>query len=106
MATISARIDDKLKENAESVADAIGIPLSTAINIFLKKFIAVQGFPFDVVALGRIGKPSALPGEDVDRLTRAVRQAIAAPDDPCAPPCFTYFDAQARRTVKVFKQKE
>ena len=50
MATISARVDDQLKSEAESVADAIGIPLSTAINIFLKRFSANRGFPFDVVA--------------------------------------------------------
>ena len=50
MATISARVDDQLKAEAENVADAIGIPLSTAINIFLKRFSANRGFPFDVVA--------------------------------------------------------
>jgi len=106
MATISARIDDKLKENAESVADAIGVPLSTAINIFLKKFVASQGFPFQLVASGQLGKPSVPPEEDADRLTNTVRLAIADPENTGAPPCFTYFDAQTKRTVKVFRQKE
>ena len=46
MATISTRVEDNVKKGAEEVADAIGIPLSTAINVFLKRFIANNGFPF------------------------------------------------------------
>lgn len=50
MATVSARIDDQVKAQAEKIAEDIGIPLSSAINIFLRKFISVRGFPFDVKA--------------------------------------------------------
>lgn len=51
MATVSARIDDDLKVRADSVAESIGISLSSAIGIFLKRFVAEQGFPFEVTAV-------------------------------------------------------
>ena len=51
MATVSARIDDDLKVRADSVAESIGISLSSAIGIFLKRFVAEQGFPFEVKAV-------------------------------------------------------
>ena len=53
MATVSARIDDNLKIRADEVAEEIGISLSSAIGIFLKRFVAEQGFPFEVKAISR-----------------------------------------------------
>ena len=53
MATVSARIDDNLKMRADEVAEEIGISLSSAIGIFLKRFVAEQGFPFEVKAVSR-----------------------------------------------------
>lgn len=48
MAVISARIDDKTKIEAEEIANSIGLSLSTVINVFLNRFVAEQGFPFNV----------------------------------------------------------
>lgn len=48
MAVISARVNDQSKAQAEAIANEIGLPLSTVINIFLNRFIAEKGFPFDV----------------------------------------------------------
>ena len=50
MATVSTRIDDQVKLEAEKIAEEIGIPLSTAINIFIRRFISEKGFPFSVIA--------------------------------------------------------
>ena len=50
MAVISVRYNDASKARAEAIADSIGISLSGAINIFLNRFIAERGFPFDVTA--------------------------------------------------------
>ncbi len=62
MATISARIDDELKEQAEDVTARIGISLSSAITIFLKQFVARGGFPFDVtVPPAKVGGTSESP---------------------------------------------
>ena len=54
MATISTRVDDQLKSDAEKIADEIGIPVSTAINVFLKRFVANRGFPFNVISTNNI----------------------------------------------------
>ena len=40
MVTISARVDESLKGNAEDIAKDIGVSLSTAITVFLKRFAA------------------------------------------------------------------
>lgn len=50
MAVISVRYNDVSKARAEAIAESIGISLSGAINIFLNRFIAERGFPFDVTA--------------------------------------------------------
>ena len=42
------RIDSDLRTQSEAVYSALGISLDTAINVFLKKSVAVGGFPFDV----------------------------------------------------------
>ncbi len=47
MAIIQIRVDDDLKDDAQALYDELGLDLSTAIRMFLKKAIAVGGFPFD-----------------------------------------------------------
>ena len=42
------RIDSELKSQSEAIYSALGLSLGTAINVFLKKSVAVGGFPFDV----------------------------------------------------------
>ena len=50
MATTSYthRIDPDLRAQSEAIFAALGMPLGTAINVFLRKSVAVGGFPFDV----------------------------------------------------------
>ena len=52
MATKSAnlyvRIEPDVKEKAESILSALGIPASNAINMFYKQIILQRGLPFDV----------------------------------------------------------
>lgn len=48
MAMLQVRVDDNLKEQASILYDNLGMDLSTAIRMFLKKSIQVGGIPFDV----------------------------------------------------------
>lgn len=48
MAMLQVRVDDSLKEQAAALYDNLGIDLSTAVRMFLKKSIQVGGIPFDV----------------------------------------------------------
>ena len=47
--TVRARIDETLKEEAETVLKQLGITTSQAINIFYNQIVLRQGLPFDVV---------------------------------------------------------
>ena len=46
---IQFRIDDELKKQATAVYDALGIDLSTAVRMFLKRSVLVNGIPFDMI---------------------------------------------------------
>ena len=45
MAQISVRIDDDVKRSAEQVCEDIGMSMSTAINIYLKKLARERRIP-------------------------------------------------------------
>lgn len=47
-ATLYARIEPDVKEQAESILSALGIPASNAINMFYKQIILHKGLPFEV----------------------------------------------------------
>ena len=50
MTQISLRVDDNVKRQAEDVCSEIGMSLSTAINIYLKRLGRERRVPFDVSA--------------------------------------------------------
>ena len=51
---VQFRIDDDLKNQATELYDRLGIDLSTAMRMFLKRSVSVNGIPF----------PMVLPKED------------------------------------------
>ena len=75
MATITARIDDNTKVQAEEIADSIGLNLSAVINVFINRFVAERGFPFPV------SDPKTAPMFDRADLTEAVSKAIRERND-------------------------
>lgn len=42
------RLEPGLKEQAEAILSQLGIPVSNAVNIFLKQVVMQRGIPFDV----------------------------------------------------------
>ena len=48
MATVTARVDENVKKEAETLFKKMGINMSTAMNLFLKKCILEQGIPFEL----------------------------------------------------------
>lgn len=103
MATVSARVDDKVKIRAEQVADAIGLPLSAAINIFLKKFAAEGGFPFEVKAISQGGNSFL---RDSALLESMVQRAVADPNNSARPKQFTYLDPETNEPVVVMQRQD
>ena len=46
--SIFARVEPEIKEQAEMVLNKLGIPMSNAINIFLRQVVLQNGLPFEV----------------------------------------------------------
>ena len=63
-ANLYARIEPDLKEQAESILSALGIPASNAITMFYKQIILQKGLPFEVK-----------PGDSSGRYQRSYRGA-------------------------------
>ncbi len=45
---LQIRIDEDLKNQATEIFNSLGIDLSTAVRMFLKKSVAVNGMPFEL----------------------------------------------------------
>ena len=83
-ANLYARIEPDLKEKAESILTALGIPASNAITMIYKQIILQNGLPFEV----------KLPEHplDVSRMTASQLDAELEKG---------YADAKAGRTIPV-----
>ena len=62
-ANLNARIEPEVKAQAESILEALGIPVSNAINMFYKQIILQRGIPFEI-------KLPAFPVPDMSELTK------------------------------------
>ncbi len=49
MAIVQLRVDDDLKAKASSIYEKLGIDLSSAIKMFLKRSVTVNGIPFSMI---------------------------------------------------------
>ena len=66
---MSIRIDSDVKAKAQALFSALGIDMTTAINIFLRKAIQHQGIPFNVT----LTKPNQ---ETLDAMAEVVDMKI------------------------------
>lgn len=62
-ATLNLRINPTLKQNAEGILGRLGIPMSTAVDMFLNQVVLVGGIPFSVTI------PDAPVNIDAKRMT-------------------------------------
>lgn len=46
--SVYARVEPEIKEQAESVLDQLGIPMSNAVSMFLRQIVLQQGIPFEM----------------------------------------------------------
>lgn len=47
-ARITCNIDEETKDAANAILNRLGLDMTTAINVYLRKIIAVNGLPFDL----------------------------------------------------------
>lgn len=45
---VFARVEPEVKEQAESILNQLGIPMSNAVGMFLKQVVIQRGIPFDI----------------------------------------------------------
>lgn len=45
---IFARVEPTVKEQAEIILEQLGVPMSNAINMFLRQVVLQKGIPFDM----------------------------------------------------------
>ena len=53
--SVYTRVDPEIKQQAEAILSQLGIPMSNAVDIFLRQVVIHRGIPFDMVL------PSAAP---------------------------------------------
>ena len=53
---IQLRVDPQVKREAEALFEELGIPMATAINLFLKTAIRAGGIPFPIMAGSDFGR--------------------------------------------------
>lgn len=49
MSTIQVRIDDKTKKSAQKVLNDVGLDMSSAIKVYLKRIIITKSIPFQLL---------------------------------------------------------
>lgn len=64
MSVINVNVPADVKEEANELFNSLGLNMSTAINIFLKRAIVERGIPFDVKEM----KPSKKLAEAINEL--------------------------------------
>ena len=66
-ANLYVRIEPDVKEQAEGILSALGIPASNAINMFYKQIILHRGLPFEVkMPASRLVDASVLSDAEID----------------------------------------
>ena len=73
-ATLNLRVNPIAKQRAENVLKQLGIPTSTAIDMYLNQIALVGGIPFPITL------PKAPLSADADRMTDAAGRTRRAAD--------------------------
>ncbi len=74
-ANLYVRIEPEVKEQAENILTALGIPASNAINMFYKQIILQRGLPFDVKL--PISKPTDISELSEEQLNTELENGYA-----------------------------
>ena len=81
MAQVNFRIDDNVKQEADELFDNLGVSLSAAITIFLKRSISRRGFPFPIIEESASGSAGFYPFERTQPLDPVVMKRIKKRDE-------------------------
>lgn len=77
-ATLNCRVNPDAKQRAEKILSRLGIPMSTAIDMYLQQINLVGGIPFSVT----LSKTSSFNADDMSpsEIHTAIREGIEDAD--------------------------
>ena len=83
-ANVAARVEPEIKEQAEAIMAQLGIPASTAINMFYRQVILWNGMPFrPAIPMNRPKARDEMTKEEYDaRMAKGLAQAKAGESVP------------------------
>jgi DNA-damage-inducible protein J len=91
---VTVRVNRELKEDAEELFNYLGLNMSNAVNIFLRKAVDQKGIPFSVNTDNQ--EFAGLSAEEVTRtFNKAVKQDIAKKRKKKLP--IARYDAKTKR---------
>lgn len=76
----SVRIDSDIKAQCEAIFNSLGLNLTTAINVFLRKSIQEGGLPFDV-KLDTHSKETLLAMQEAEEISHDIKAGKRVPFD-------------------------
>ena len=82
-ATVSARIDENVKDQAEDILRQLGIPVSVVINTLYHQIIARNGVPFSITLPTKPRTLDELTQSELDaKLQHSYEQALTRQGKP------------------------
>ena len=82
-ATVSARIDENVKDQAEDILRQLGIPVSVVINTLYHQIIARNGVPFSITLPTKPRSLDELTQSELDaKLQHSYEQALSRQGKP------------------------
>ena len=90
--TLTIRIDEELKKEAETLFDKIGLNISSAINIFFRQAVGAQAIPFELKVYNSY----------VDMIKESVQQADEGKLIPLSIEEMENMDDMSNEDIKAF----
>lgn len=98
-AIVNARVEERVKKEAEGLLKEMGIPVSVAINMFYRQIISCRGLPFTPSASSAIPSLETMTQQEFDaRMAAGLADAEAGRSIPLDDAFAQLFEnASARR---------
>ena len=74
---VTIRVDKDLKDRAESLFDMLGLNMTTAINVFLRKAVVEEAIPFFIGAKSAVFGNGYTPADITSAFGAAVRDEVS-----------------------------
>jgi len=99
-ARVAIRVDRDLKLEADELFRQLGINMTSAVNMFLRKAVAEKAIPFEVSIQGNVLAGKYAPNEILALANAALEQKIIQAQQSGAP--IARYDAQNQRAYLEF----